>query len=531
MIIEEPKKIPYPYTTIIFSALALAYFYLGWSSPLPEQVPELKILWRFAIPEVVLAAFFCVFVAELFSIKKMKTAYEEDIHHLQDQVQELLSSRKELQSKAHVYANHADKLKLFISDKLLEHIQYDEKYLHFKNIASEVRHNGIISYDKINTYLNKQYALDGMALGARQELNEARNSVRYLWDLLDLSTAENIALHIANQVCDAEERFFQSELGDTQGTDSESLVFASDSVLLKSLSRCFGVEARELDARPGDWVIEGHDNVWVRFYTSESLFGNENHILLALENIISNAQFYAGKRKTGRNDKNARIAIELKKVEQRVHFRVYNRGPHIDDETASKLFHLGFSTRRVKAERGRGFGLYFVNEIAKGYDGKVMFTNIHNFADVISIRFGLSNGDIVTEVIELLVEDDVAFCRKAGTDTNQDGHRWDFDNSLDSIEVTHQSDQKTHRFDASILNTGKLEDPSQAAHPRWVLDKSVESGHDILEFKLLDISGVQFELQLPSLDSRIEGSANQIDEKEMSMEVEEISAQFGSLED
>src|SRR5690625_6466944 len=78
-----------------------------------------------------------------------------DIQRLHNQVAELRQSKKQLQLKAHTYSGHADKLKLFISDKLLDYIEYDEKFLHFKSIAAEVRHNGVISFDKVQTVLQQ----------------------------------------------------------------------------------------------------------------------------------------------------------------------------------------------------------------------------------------------------------------------------------------------------------------------------------------------------------------------------------------
>src|SRR5690625_7470080 len=33
--------------------------------------------------------------------------------------------------------------------------------------------------------------------------------MRYLWDLLDLSTADNLALHISNLLCECEEHYYQ----------------------------------------------------------------------------------------------------------------------------------------------------------------------------------------------------------------------------------------------------------------------------------------------------------------------------------
>jgi len=99
-------------------------------------------------------------------------------------VQELWESKKRLQLKAHTYSDHADKLKRFISDKLLEYIEYDEKFLHFKSIAAEVRHNGVISFDKVQTTLQR---IEDEADTPKQvsDVRAARDAMRYLWDLLD----------------------------------------------------------------------------------------------------------------------------------------------------------------------------------------------------------------------------------------------------------------------------------------------------------------------------------------------------------
>ena len=503
-------KTPYPLLSILLAFALLSYFYLLIHPDLVQFYRIPPYIFEQPIPEALLAAFALVVLLELRNVQMQRRHQQEIMQRVEEQIEELLDNKKQLHAKAHVYANHAEKLKLFISDKLLEYIEYDEKFLHFKSIASEVRHNGVISYDKISTLLDRQMAEIGIAdLDEVQRLQEARDSLRYLWDLLDLSTADNIALHIANQVCEAEEVIFQSELDNGEDANPERPVFDSRGALVKALHRCFG-------SAPQWWddvtlQVNDHDWVWIQAAVTDSLLGNENHVVLALENLISNAQFFTGRIKSRKVEKLARIAIQLDEQQGYVRYRIYNRGPHIDEDTATKLFQLGYSTRRVKEHHGKGLGLYFVNEIIKGYDGKISFHNVDNNTDVLSLRLETDGGEVITEVIELVIEDG---------------------GKLESIEITHQSDQKTHRRLHEDFSEGAMTDPSQPAQPRWHLEvDSKRKNTTSLSFKPLDVAGVVFEIKLPSLSARLEGDLLNADEEDMERQVEMISRRFTGLEE
>ena len=527
----RPLKARYPIISLVAAVFLLSYFYLQTQTDLINFYHLPASAFMRPVPEALLGIFAVLVIIELRYVQRQRLRQQDLMLRVKEQFEELLANKKELNAKAHVYANHADKLKLFISDKLLEYIEYDEKFLHFKSIAGEVRHNGVISYDKISTVLEAQLAEPGESDNeTRQRFRDARDSLRYLWDLLDLSTADNIALHIANQVCESEEMIFESELADEASRPPEQPVFHPRDALEKALTRCFGSAPVEIDSTR--LQVMDHDWIWIQCQPADSLLGNENHVILALENLISNAQFFAGRRGSGRHQKRARIAIELNQKQGYVCYRIYNRGAHIDDETAGRLFQLGYSTRRVKEHHGKGLGLYFVNEITKGYDGNLGFTNIHNRGDVLSLRVKTEDGNVMTDVIELLVSDDTPLCRKSGSDSAVDRLEWQLASPVESIEITHQSDQKTHRRQEDALTNGTLFDPSQSANPRWRLDIDRRGKKSTtLKFRPLDIAGVQFELKLPSLTARLEGDLLSADEDDMKRQVDLISRQFKALEE
>lgn len=518
---------PYPLATVLLAMLLIAYFYV------PGQ-PDLLHFYR--IPAVVFAqpvqwllagVFAAVVLAELRRHRRCRDAQAREIERVKQQIAELLENKKQLQASAHIYAGHADKLKLFISDKLLEYIEYDEKFLHFKSIASEVRHNGVICYDKIKTALTGQLAQQRSEAEAAP-LRAALESLVYLWDLLDLSTADNIALHIAGQVCESEEMLFQAELdGDSRDPYPSQNVFSAIGALDRSVERCFGVGLSDADYRLIS--IDDHAQARLCIDAVDKLLGNANHIVLALENLISNAQFYAGQRRY--RQKHAGIAIRLDERDGYARYRVYNRGPHIDADTARQMFQLGFSTRRKKGDHGKGLGLYFVNEIVKGYDGKLEFRNIDNRNEVVSLRFETAGGEIITDVIEIMADGEVPLCRKSGAGEGEAELEWLFAGSLHSVEITHRSDQKTYRLDEDTLaGQEAVYDASRPSYPRWVLGLKRQNKNTWLGFKPLDISGVEFELRLPTLSARLDGDLLSADEAAMEHQVLQIKERFREIE-
>ena len=519
------KKTPYPVITVLAALLLLAYFYVSRQADLIAFYRLPHVVFFSPFPEILLLCFAGILLLEMHYIQRRRQHQQAMISKVKQQMDELLENRKQLNAKAHVYAGHADKLKLFISDKLLEYIEYDEKFLHFKSIASEVRHNGVICYDRIQTALEEQIGHTSTGdSDTRRQLEEARGSLQYLWDLLDLSTADNIALHIANQVCESEELCFQSELNEDAVNLPDKPLFDPGAALISALERCFDVEPEADEA--GNIIISNQPQVWIQCGPADPLLGNENHIILALENLINNAQFYSGRRGSRQTEKRAGIAITLEQTGDYVCYRVYNRGPHIDEDTALKLFQLGYSTRRAREHHGKGLGLYFVNEIVKGYDGRVRFDNIFNRPDVLSLRLELDNGQVITDVIEVIVAGDEVKCRLSGAENVCDSLCWEPEHPLCSVEITHRSDQATRRITAEQLQQQVVTDPGQPAQPRWQLDYQASRKNRKLSFRPLDVAGVQFDIKLPTFHARVEGNLPGTSDLEMADEVESLSRRF-----
>ena len=222
---------------------------------LPYQLPP---VWT--NQETVLYVAAIVLLLVIFDITrffKSWAGYKVQLIQHESQIAELFDSKRELGSRVRTYSDHADKLKLFISDKLLEYIEYDEKFLHFKNIASEVRHNGVISYDKAQTALKRAVQINLQSTNDsayNNEFEEASESLLYLWDLLDIATTDNITLHVANRIYDSEEYYFQSMLNKT---DPASFPFAPTFSMFVALQKAMLpiVEEpdilRRLDGREG----------------------------------------------------------------------------------------------------------------------------------------------------------------------------------------------------------------------------------------------------------------------------------------
>lgn len=205
----------YPWRTLCAAVLLGSYALLLSSPALQQRLALPAGLWQL---EYLQGMFVVLLLIAWFELGVFRRQQQK----LRTSVEQLWLTKRELQLKAQTSASHTDKLKLFISDKLLEYIEYDEKFLHFKSIASEVRHNGVISFDKVQSAL--LYARDHSLpdeQGTQATLyQEALVGMRYLWDLLDLSTTDNMALHIGDHIAACEEQVFAAEL---QGINAEEL--------------------------------------------------------------------------------------------------------------------------------------------------------------------------------------------------------------------------------------------------------------------------------------------------------------------
>lgn len=516
------RKVTFPWMSALGGLLALTYL-LAVNEPWMAGYYDIPRVWlRTDLAYWAVAGFTLLLLLDLRRYRRQYAGQKADLERLHGELDDLWQRKKQLQMKAHTYSGHADKLKLFISDKLLEYIEYDEKFLHFKSIAAEVRHNGVISFDKVQTALHRaaqQADADGTAADdpdtavRRAEYEAALDAMRYLWDLLDLSTADNLALHIGNLLCECEEHYYQREL---QGDDHAALPYDPIYSPQRAAWRALGVVRNETMPFPDDdSTYTLHDNKWyVHLEPTGDLLGNENHLVLLLENLLKNAQFFAGKR--GVRKAFTPVALILTEDQGHVRLRIYNRGPHIRDEDRDNLFQLGFSTRRTREHHGRGLGLYFVGEITKGYEGRIDVHNIETPTMRYTVRLETDDGEVITEALDVSLEDGAP----VGT------REWTLSSPLSSVEITPEDSDDTQRID-TFSTSGKQRyfEPAHPERPHWRLDYTPKRKANHVRIEALDIRGVEFDIRLPTARHRLENS-EETPEEDIDTEVERLDEQF-----
>jgi signal transduction histidine kinase len=486
-------------------------------------------------------AMLCVFglllMFDLQRFQRQKKQVKKNMDKLKQEIADVWESKKHLQNKAHTYSGHADKLKLFISDKLLEYIEYDEKFLHFKGIAAEVRHNGVISYDIVTSLLSELLKQENSSYST--DAKKALEAMRYLWDLLDLSTADNIALHIANFLINAEEQYYQMMLekdNDERPADMINVDFSSAEPVASTLVHLVH-EPAAIDMSLVNsvdlslpWSFQD-DQFNIRVASEQALLGNSNHVRLILENLLKNAQHFS--RKVPFKQKTDRILLSViegpvaRDVDLKsdasaryIDFQVYNRGPQISNEHKAKLFQLGYSTRKTREHHGKGLGLFFVNEIVKGYEGHLLLENVNNQADNYSIRISLKNGDVDTKIVKVIVQYSRPYIELNGLDElddsneKQSSQRWQYPSAIESIEISSQRMTETVRFsrDDEYKKSEVFIQPPKLGEallpPCWSIDVQPKRGgnktHNVV-FNLLDIAGVRFSIKLPTAQARLDG--------------------------
>ena len=483
---------------IVAWQLVLANAALFEEHPLPESMRQQDKLI------IAAAILLLLLVFDIWRFIKASTRCREQLNQFQDQISELFDSKRELGTRARTYSDHADKLKMFISERLLEYIEYDEKFLHFKNIASEVRHNGVISYDKAQTALkHAQLACDE---GEQQQYREASDGLLYLWDLLDLSTTDNITLHVANQIYDCEEHYFQALLNDDP---TEPAPFQPTFMMSHALRRALlpiTDNPDQLGLNNG-WPKRGSyrdEKFRILLQADSEMLGNENHMVLLIENLLNNALFYA-QQKAYKN-RHSSVSIRLAQRGGEVVLEVYNRGPRINDDEGDKIYQLGFSSRRIREHHGKGLGLYFVNEITKGFEGSIVFNNIDNREDSILLSVKLVNGEIQKEQLEIVEVDGRPMCQPVESeDEHARRHEWSYSAPIASIEISHGGAKKPQVITG--LESGQDSshvDATDPLMPRWVLDVKNRKRSAKLVFMPLDLRGVEFVTRFPTAKSRLD---------------------------
>ncbi len=455
---------------------------------------------------IVVALLLLLVLLDIWRFVKASARCNDQLKQMQLQIGELFDSKRELGTRARTYSNHADKLKMFISERLLEYIEYDEKFLHFKNIASEVRHNGVISYDKAQTALKLAQQNCDHLEGA--QYREAADSLTYLWDLLDLSTTDNITLHVTNQIYDCEEHYFQSLLN--EGTE-ELAPFQPTFMMSHALQRALLPIVEDVDELGlSDWKCPGRyqdDRFLIRLRSDGEMLGNENHMVLLIENLVNNALYYSQQKQ--HKHRFSRVSISLGQHEGQVELRIYNRGPGIDEAEKDRIYQLGFSSRRIREHHGKGLGLYFVDQIVRGFEGSICFENIDNHEDRLRLSIKLANSEIVTAQISITIVNSKPLCSIETMEMTPDKRvEWSFPAAVSSVEISRRAtrtpqliseleiDENSHHFDDSDL-----------LMPRWVIEVKNRKRSSKLVLQALNLRGVEFVARFPGAKSRLENQS------------------------
>ncbi|MDH5694082.1 MAG: ATP-binding protein, partial [Gammaproteobacteria bacterium] len=468
---------------------------------------------------ITLAVVIITLIVELDSFRRNRIRFDQQIENYEKKLAEILRGKATLQNKVNVYADHADKLKVFISDRLLEYIEYDEKFLHFKSIASEVRHNGIISYDKVRTALVEAQNQISDNENHKEIYEEAIRSMRYLWDLLDLSTTDNIAMYIANKLYEYEEAYYAQELNKDKEVGPYKPTYDIRNAILVSLKGFIQETENPLPKFKAEEDDYNFDNkqYHVRLHNPGELLGNENYIVLLMENLINNALFYAANKKYG--NKHSKISLRLDRLGPYARIRCYNAGPNIVTDRKDEIFQLGYSTRRTKDNHGKGLGLYFVNEIVKGNEGKIDYTNVENTPDTYIFRIELDDGTKLNDIIHTGNDTDgKPACTTARKKTPQKEIEFETDIKIKTIEVSVQSLNQTFSFNEFEPNKSKTTtflDPHEPAIPRWSIDVQRKSKPFKIVFRPLDVTGVEFKVLVPTATSRLDADFHALETDEL----------------
>ena len=529
-LIKQKNAVYFPLPSIITALLLIGMHTIINIEPLKAfyEIPELLAGKNANLITLGLFALIVLFDTQRH-IKKRRIAAQQ-FNELKTHLSNVWQSKKKQQQKANTLSGHAEKLKLFISDRLLEYIEYDEKFLHFKGIASEVRHNGVISYDKVITALNKAIeqqqflsiyeqneqagAPNEQTLDSLSKYQNAIDAMRYLWSLLDLSTADNMALHIGNQLIECEEHFYQLNLDTEQKLDITQSIpvtptfypqvaalmtfsLLTDETEIRNQMSLAKLNAKTLEE---DFSFE-NSLLRIQLKSTPELLGNPNHIILLLENLIKNAQFFSQKSRF--KQKSDRISILLRQGSGYAHFTIYNRGPTINDTDKAEIFKLGFSTRRSKQHHGKGLGLFFTSEIIKGYQGDIQVTNIEAASVHYRLKLGLASGEFQMFEFDCILNEDKM---EVVTDHREPSEC--FTVSLDipviSIEIE-SNDAEIPACNMHIEEKQAIEwlEPSPMLRPHWLIQTSAYKKHQKFTFRPLDTRGVQFDIKIPTAESRL----------------------------
>jgi len=351
----------------------------------------------------------------------------------------------------------------------------------------------------------------------------------YLWDLLDLSTTDNIAMYVANKLYECEELYYREVLDEDKDETPFTPLFPA---------RCAAIRAvrgfvEEVDRLSTERLVEGEtfcyedDQFWVQLEDAGDLLGNENYVLLIVENMINNGLYYAGQKQY--RNRYSKLSLHVERDNGDAVFRIYNPGPGIGNDLRDKIYQLGYSTKRSRDHQGKGLGLYFVKQLVNGYEGSIDFSNVCNREDTYVVRIECESGTLINQIVETAVNDKgKPFCKNENGALEKE-LRFSVPERIRSLEVSRQASKQTHafsRFEPSGKTT--LLDPAHKDHPAWRVDVAEKVSSTEVVFKPLDIMGVEFTIRIPTAESRLDPEYHDSEEESLT-EIDALNESFRSV--
>ncbi len=177
-----------------------------------------------------------------------------------------------------------------------------------------------------------------------------------------------------------------------------------------------------------------------------------------------------------------------------------------------------------------------MQEIVKGYEGRIRVENIENRTAYYSLRIALADGQLTTEVIEVTLTDEgQPRCQRAQTlsgnaESGQASLEWDFEQAITRVELTPTGSQDTLALELDPASGREtLLDRHNPAIPRWALDVQPRRKGGKLTFTPLDVAGVCFRVLLPTATARVEGEEEDLDA--LAPREEDLNRPFEGLEE
>ncbi len=530
-------KFYFPWLTLLICLAVVTLQALASVNLIKPNLLNDQQLLREHLFSILMAVVVFIGILEYWLFTRRMTQTNQLIAEQHQQVTLYSQSKKKQQRRANQYSDHTEKLKGFIADKLIEYMDFDEKFIHFKGIAAEVRHNGVISYDKITTALNKAIEQQGFlslyeqqnsdsnqpnqqTIDALVDYQGALDAMRYLWALLDLSTADNMSLHIGNQLIESEENFYRLQLDKNKSLEITQSIpvsptFEPQLALLTTFSLLINepeINNKITLAKINHAILQQsfyfeNDQFRIKIEPTPELLGNPNHIILLLENLIKNAQFFLNKSRYKQSSD--RVGISLEPTEGSAQFVIYNRGPQIEQQVLEDIFKLGFSTRRSKEHHGKGLGLYFAKEIVNGYQGSIVARNLNDQPQQLLINITLADQSSISFPIECQLQDQKVQVRSFFESSWAREFKLGFAIEISQIEVIKDYSKGSAKIIATFEPTEHQQknhwlDPTDALKKTWSLEYQMHKKHAQIKFKPLAIEGVEFEIKLPTAESHLE---------------------------